>query len=63
MPIVRGLESVTGWSYVPLLTLSLLVCCVIALVSYRLIESPFLALRKRWSGIPEPERRPILSHA
>jgi MYXO-CTERM domain-containing protein len=63
MPIVRGLESLTGWSYVPLLALSLLICCVIALVSYRLIESPFLALRKRWSGIPEPERRPILSHA
>ena len=63
MPIVRLLESATGWSYVPLLVLSLPVCCVIALVSYRLIEAPFLALRKRWTEVPEREARSILSHA
>ena len=54
MPIVRALSSATGWSYLPLLAIALLAACSVALVSYRFIEAPFLALRKRWSGGRQP---------
>jgi peptidoglycan/LPS O-acetylase OafA/YrhL len=48
-PIVHRLQDWTGWGYAPLLALSLAVCLPIALVSYRLIEAPFLSLRRRWT--------------
>ena len=37
-------------SFVPLEFVSLAVCIPIALLSYRLIETPFLRLRRRWQG-------------
>ncbi|MDQ1697878.1 MAG: hypothetical protein QOJ03_3231 [Frankiaceae bacterium] len=47
-PIVLKLsEHMSFW---PLLLVSLAICIPIALVSYRLIETPFLRLRRRWQG-------------
>jgi peptidoglycan/LPS O-acetylase OafA/YrhL len=64
MPIVKALHGALGWSYLPLLGVSLAVCCAVALVSYRFIEAPFLALRKRWAGTHENRGRvPVLSRA
>jgi peptidoglycan/LPS O-acetylase OafA/YrhL len=64
MPLVKVLDGALGWSYVPLLAVSLVVCCVAALLSYRVVERPFLALRKRWSGTRKsPSRVPVLSRA
>lgn len=64
MPLVKVLDGALGWSYVPLLAVSLVVCCVAALLSYRVVERPFLALRKRWSGTQQsPSRVPVLSRA
>jgi peptidoglycan/LPS O-acetylase OafA/YrhL len=55
-PIVHGLRDATGWGYAPLLGLSLAVCVPIALLSYRLIEAPFLALRRRWAPAAAEQR-------
>jgi len=49
MPLVHALSDATHWGFPALLALSLAVCCTVALVSYRVIEAPFLALRRRWS--------------
>jgi peptidoglycan/LPS O-acetylase OafA/YrhL len=51
-PIIERLSK-QSWmpdGFLPLLVVGLLVCCTIALVSYRLIESPFLKLRRSWSS-------------
>jgi peptidoglycan/LPS O-acetylase OafA/YrhL len=64
MPIVKALDGALGWSFAPLLAVSLLVCCAVALASYRFIEAPFLALRTRWSGTEADRPRvPLLSRA
>jgi peptidoglycan/LPS O-acetylase OafA/YrhL len=39
-------------SFVPLELVSLAICIPIALLSFRLIETPFLRLRTRWQGSP-----------
>ena len=51
-PIVQRL-STQSWvpaGFIPLVLVSLVLCCAIAVVSYRLIESPFLRLRRSWSS-------------
>jgi peptidoglycan/LPS O-acetylase OafA/YrhL len=55
-PIVHGLRDATGWGYAPLLALSLAVCAPLALISYRVIEAPFLALRRRWAPAAAEQR-------
>jgi peptidoglycan/LPS O-acetylase OafA/YrhL len=55
MPIVHGLSNATGWSYPPLLLLSLAVMLPVAFLSYRFIERPFLALRRRWTPAAPPQ--------
>ena len=60
-PIVRAL-STASWlpaGFVPLVAVSLVVCCALAVVSYRLVETPFLRLRRSWS----PARLPAESVA
>ena len=50
-PIVSRLADANN-TFLPLLLLSLVICITVAVVSYRLIETPFLRLRKRWQGAP-----------
>jgi peptidoglycan/LPS O-acetylase OafA/YrhL len=47
-PIVLSLSKHID-RYVLLLAVASVVCCLIALISYRLVEAPFLRLRRRWS--------------
>ena len=47
-----------GWSFAGLLAVAAPVSIAVALVSYRLIESPFLRLRRRWSPAAAPEEPP-----
>jgi peptidoglycan/LPS O-acetylase OafA/YrhL len=47
-PIVLGLSEHMGFA--PLLLVSLVICIPIALLSFRLIETPFLRFRRRWQG-------------
>jgi peptidoglycan/LPS O-acetylase OafA/YrhL len=48
-PIVHALSDATHWGFVPLLALCVSVSSIVALVSYALIEAPFLRLRRRWA--------------
>src|SRR3954468_13835541 len=51
-PIVEALSG-AGWmpsGFAPLLAVSLVVCCTIAVASYRVVETPFLRLRRAWSA-------------
>jgi peptidoglycan/LPS O-acetylase OafA/YrhL len=41
--------TVPGWSFPGLLAVALPLAIAVALVSYRVIEAPFLRLRRRWS--------------
>jgi peptidoglycan/LPS O-acetylase OafA/YrhL len=47
-PIVLGLSE--HLRFAPLLLVSLAICIPIALLSFRLIETPFLRFRRRWQG-------------
>jgi peptidoglycan/LPS O-acetylase OafA/YrhL len=51
-PIVNafGTASWAPHGYLGLLVLCLVVCCALALVSYRVVEAPFLRLRRAWSA-------------
>jgi peptidoglycan/LPS O-acetylase OafA/YrhL/O-antigen/teichoic acid export membrane protein len=51
-PIVESLERHTSLGFAPLLALALAVCLAVAFASYRLVERPFLALRRRWAPSP-----------
>jgi hypothetical protein len=42
---------------VPLLALLLLPCCALALVSYRVVEAPWLRLRRGWTSGEQPYSR------
>jgi peptidoglycan/LPS O-acetylase OafA/YrhL len=42
--------------YLPLLALSLAVVLPVALLSYRVIEKPFLELRRRWTPAAAPQQ-------
>ena len=51
-PIIHALAT-SSWvpdGFVPVLLIGVVVCCAVALASYRLIESPFLRLRRTWSA-------------
>lgn len=51
-PLIERLSK-QSWmpgGFVPLLVVGLVVCCTIAVVSFRIIESPFLRLRRSWSS-------------
>src|SRR4051794_34314556 len=61
-PIIESLSR-ASWlhgGFVPLAAVGVIVCCVIALVSYRVVEAPFLRLRRAWSSqrVPEQLRPP-----
>jgi peptidoglycan/LPS O-acetylase OafA/YrhL len=58
-PIVEALSR-ASWvphGFVPLVTVSLLLCSAVAVVSYRVVETPFLRLRRTWSPARLPEQR------
>ena len=47
-PIVQGLTDGAD-AFLPLLAVAAPLCIVAALLSYTVIESPFLSLRRRWA--------------
>jgi peptidoglycan/LPS O-acetylase OafA/YrhL len=54
------IESMSGASwmpsgFVPLAAVGAVVCCLIALLSYRIVEAPFLRLRRTWSSARVPQ--------
>lgn len=60
-PIVNQIaQRAHSLNYVELLVICVPLSCVVALVSYRLVEAPFLRLRRSWSGSqrPAPAREP-----
>ena len=63
MPIVEALAKATDLGYVPLLALSLAVIAPVAFFSYRLIERPFLEMRRRWTPVAAAQERRVLSRA
>ena len=61
-PIIERLSK-QSWmpeGFLPLLIVGLIVCCTIAVVSYHLIESPFLRLRRSWSSSRLPAEPAIV---
>lgn len=57
-PIIESMSK-AGWmpgGFVPLVAVGALVCCLIALVSYRVVEAPFLRLRRNWLSVHVPEQ-------
>ena len=54
LPIVNHLiiHQMRGDSFLLMLAVQLPLTCLVALVSYRLIEAPFLRIRKGWQGTP-----------
>jgi PST family polysaccharide transporter len=55
-PIVESLERHASLGFFPLLALALVVCLGVAFASYRLVERPFLGLRRRWASASRPAR-------
>jgi peptidoglycan/LPS O-acetylase OafA/YrhL len=56
-PIV---SRIAGSSWVPhrylaLLALCLPLSCLVALISYHVVEAPFLRLRRQWSSVNPPQ--------
>jgi peptidoglycan/LPS O-acetylase OafA/YrhL len=49
LPIIFWLVPDTATDFWPLLGIALPLCLAAAALSYRLVESPFLRLRRRWS--------------
>jgi peptidoglycan/LPS O-acetylase OafA/YrhL len=45
-------HQLKGDSFIVDLAILLPICVIVALISYRVIEEPFLRLRKRWQGAP-----------
>ncbi len=65
MPIVQEVAG-AGWSprgFLPLLAILVPLCIVVALVSYTVIEEPFLRLRRSWSGRSRPAPAPVVAPA
>jgi peptidoglycan/LPS O-acetylase OafA/YrhL len=61
-PIIESLSR-ASWmpgGFLPLAAVGAAVCCAIALLSYRVVEAPFLRLRRAWSSqrVPEQLRSP-----
>jgi len=56
-PIIDELASAGVGGYFPLLAVGLVLSVAAAVVSYRVIEAPFLRLRKRWSKSSAPQSR------
>jgi len=57
-PIIEWMSR-ASWmpsGFVPLAAVGAVVCCLVALVSYRLVEAPFLRLRRTWSSARVPEQ-------
>jgi peptidoglycan/LPS O-acetylase OafA/YrhL len=57
-PIIESMSK-ASWmpgGFVPLAAVGAVVCCLIALVSYRVVEAPFLRLRRTWSSGRVPEQ-------
>lgn len=51
-----GLGSWMDHHYLPLLVVMVPLCCAVALVSYAVVEAPFLRLRRSWSYGAGPRR-------
>jgi peptidoglycan/LPS O-acetylase OafA/YrhL len=49
LPIVSWLHPDVASGFGGLLAVALPLCVIVALISYRLVEAPFLRLRRRWS--------------
>jgi peptidoglycan/LPS O-acetylase OafA/YrhL len=59
-PIIESMSR-ASWmpsGFVPLAAVGAVVCSLVALVSYRVIEAPFLRLRRTWSSGRVPEQLP-----
>src|SRR4051794_7542756 len=57
-PIIESLSR-ASWmpgGFLPLAAVGAAVCCAIALLSYRVVEAPFLRLRRAWSSTRVPEQ-------
>ena len=57
-PILKALAK-SPWApsgFLGLLAVGLPLCCLVALMSYALIEAPFLRLRRRWARSTPPRR-------
>jgi peptidoglycan/LPS O-acetylase OafA/YrhL len=57
-PIIESMSR-ASWmpsGFVPLAAIGAVACCIIALVSYRVVEAPFLRLRRTWSSARVPEQ-------
>ena len=57
-PIIETMSR-ASWmpgGFVPLAAIGAVVCCAIAIVSYRVVEAPFLRLRRTWSSARVPEQ-------
>jgi peptidoglycan/LPS O-acetylase OafA/YrhL len=64
-PIVNEVAG-AGWSpagFLPLLVILVPICVAVALVSYAVIEEPFLRLRRSWSGRSRPSPAPAVTPA
>jgi peptidoglycan/LPS O-acetylase OafA/YrhL len=65
MPILQEVSG-AGWSprgFLPLLAILVPLCIVVALVSYTVIEEPFLRLRRSWSGRSRPSPASVVQPA
>jgi peptidoglycan/LPS O-acetylase OafA/YrhL len=61
LPIVESLGD-ASWApsaFVPFLVLVLAVTCAVSALSYRLVEAPFLRLRRRWGSTAALPRGPV----
>ena len=57
-PIIESMSR-ASWmpgGFFPLAAVGVVVCCLIALLSYRVVEAPFLRLRRTWSSARVPEQ-------
>jgi peptidoglycan/LPS O-acetylase OafA/YrhL len=54
LPIVYWLHPSAASAFAPLLAVSLPLCVAVALLSYRLVEQPFLRMRRSWGAAASP---------
>jgi peptidoglycan/LPS O-acetylase OafA/YrhL len=65
LPIVQEVAG-AGWAptgFLPLLAILVPTCVAVAMVSYAVIENPFLRLRRSWSARSLPSPAPVVASA